>query len=127
VTFRNKLISHGDELLAPRPTPRLENHPLSASATPYLIYSQVNSISRSRDGVVGITTDYGLNNRGVGVPSPGRVKNFLFCNLLFNGYGVALSPVVKWSGCEADHSPPASAEVMKMLVYTSTPQYTFMA
>jgi hypothetical protein len=29
-TFRNKLIFY-DELLAPRPTPKLEDHPLSVS------------------------------------------------------------------------------------------------
>jgi hypothetical protein len=28
---------------------------------------------------------------------------------------------------EADHSPPASAEVKKMWIYTSTPPYAFMA
>jgi hypothetical protein len=31
----------------------------------------------SRDSVVGIATGYGLEKRGIGVPSPGRVKNFL--------------------------------------------------
>jgi hypothetical protein len=30
VTFRNKLIFYGEELLAPRPTPKLQDHPLSA-------------------------------------------------------------------------------------------------
>jgi hypothetical protein len=33
----------------------------------------------------------------------------------------ALSPGVKRPGREADHSPPASAEVKKMWIYTSTP------
>jgi hypothetical protein len=33
----------------------------------------------------------------------------------------ALSPGVKRQGREADHSPPASAEVKKMWIYTSTP------
>jgi len=31
-------------LLAPRPTPKLEDHPLSASATAYWIYSQLPSV-----------------------------------------------------------------------------------
>jgi hypothetical protein len=31
-----------------------------------------------RDSVVGIATGYGLDKRGVGGSSPGRVKNFLF-------------------------------------------------
>jgi hypothetical protein len=29
VNFRNKIIFYGEELLAPRPTPKLEDHPLS--------------------------------------------------------------------------------------------------
>jgi len=28
--------------------------------------------------------------------------------------------------CEADHSPPSSAEVKNMQSYTSTPQYVFL-
>jgi hypothetical protein len=30
MTFRNKLIFYGEGLIAPRPTPKLEDHPLSA-------------------------------------------------------------------------------------------------
>jgi hypothetical protein len=30
MNFRNKLIFYGEELLAPHPTPKLEDHPLSA-------------------------------------------------------------------------------------------------
>jgi hypothetical protein len=30
VTFRNKLIVYDEELLAPRPIPKLEDHPVSA-------------------------------------------------------------------------------------------------
>jgi hypothetical protein len=36
-------------------------------------------------------------------------------------------PGVKRQGREADHSPPTSAEVKKMWIYTSTPLYVFMA
>jgi hypothetical protein len=36
-------------------------------------------------------------------------------------------PGVKRPGREADHSPPTSAEVNKMWIYTSTPPYAFMA
>jgi hypothetical protein len=31
------------------------------------------------------------------------------------------------SGREAEHSPPASAKVQKIRIYTSTPPYAFMA
>jgi hypothetical protein len=36
-------------------------------------------------------------------------------------------PGVMRPGREADHSPPTSAEVKKMWIYTSTPSYAFMA
>jgi hypothetical protein len=44
VTFRNKLFYYGEELLAPRSTPRLEDHPLSVVATAHSIYWQLPSI-----------------------------------------------------------------------------------
>jgi hypothetical protein len=36
-------------------------------------------------------------------------------------------PEVKRLGREVDHSPPTSADVKKMWIYTSTPPYAFMA
>jgi hypothetical protein len=36
-------------------------------------------------------------------------------------------PRGKAAGGEADHSPPTSAQVKKMWIYTSTPPYAFMA
>jgi hypothetical protein len=39
----------------------------------------------------------------------------------------ALSPGVKRPRREVDHSPPTSAEVKKMWIYTSTSTYAFMA
>jgi hypothetical protein len=39
----------------------------------------------------------------------------------------ALSLGVKRQGRESDHSPPTSAEVKKMWIYTSTSPYVFMA
>jgi hypothetical protein len=39
----------------------------------------------------------------------------------------ALSSEVKLLGTEAGHSPPTSAEVKKMWIYTPTPPYAFMA
>jgi hypothetical protein len=63
------------------------------------------------------------------------VKNFL--HVVQTGFGAhpasypvgtgALSPGVKQPGREADHSPPAIAEVKKMWINTSTPPYFFMA
>jgi hypothetical protein len=87
--------------------------------------------------LVGIASGYGLNGGGVGVrvplgsrifSSPRRLDRLWAPpNLLSNGYRGALSRGEKRAGREADHSPPASAEVKKILIYTSTPPYAFMA
>jgi hypothetical protein len=63
--------------------------------------------------------------------SPGKVKIFLFSTLASPALGptqppVPLSPGVKRSAREADHSTPTSAEVKKTWIYTSTPPYVFM-
>jgi hypothetical protein len=61
----------------------------------------------------------------------GRIKNFLFSMLSRPALGSTQPPIqwvlgglstgVKRPGSEADHSPPASAEVKKMWIYTFTP------
>jgi hypothetical protein len=67
--------------------------------------------------------------------SPGRVKNFHFSKS--SGSGVhptsyligtrgSFPGGVKRPGHEADPSPPTSAEVKKMWIYTFTPPYAFM-
>jgi hypothetical protein len=75
---------------------------------------------------VGIATDYGLDDREVGVRVQGRAKNFLFST----SCGPALrpnQPPIQWilgvkrPGREADHSPTASAELKKMWIYTPIP------
>jgi hypothetical protein len=78
----------------------------------------------SQDSSVGIATGYGLGDRGVGVLSPDRVKNFLSFTSSRPALGPtqtpvqwvtgALTPGVKRPGREADHSPPTSTEVKKM-------------
>jgi hypothetical protein len=75
----------------------------------------------SRDSNVSIATAYGLDDRGVRSSSPDRVNNFLFSTSSRPALGSnqppiqwvpgVLSPGVKRPEREADHSPPASAEV----------------
>jgi hypothetical protein len=48
-------------------------------------------------------------------------------SLLSDGLRGALSPWVKRPEHEADHSPPASAEVKKTSICSSTPPYAFMS
>jgi hypothetical protein len=65
------------------------------------------------------------------------LQEFSLLHLLQTGFGVHPTsytmgtggsfPAVKRPGREADHSPPTSAEVKKMWIYTSTPPYAFMA
>jgi hypothetical protein len=90
----------------------------------------------ARDSSVGIATGYGLDDPGGGSSSPGRVKNFhlyissrpaLGSTPTSYKMGTGGSfPGVKRQGREADHSPPTSAEVKKMWIYSSTPTHVFM-
>jgi hypothetical protein len=93
---------------------------------------------KGRESVVHIATGYGLDDRGPWgrSSSRGRFKNYFFSTSSRPALGSAqppiqwisgaLSPVVKRPGRESDHSIPASAEVKKIWIYTSTPSYTFM-
>jgi hypothetical protein len=88
------------------------------------------------DSVVGLATDYGLEERGVGVRVVVKVKNFLSSTSSRPALGSTqtpiqwvpgtLSPEVKRPGREADQSPPTSAEFKKIRIYTLTPTYAFM-
>jgi hypothetical protein len=62
--------------------------------------------------------------------SPGRDKNFLFSKSSRQALGPTQPPILgalslglKWTGREADHSPPASIEIKKIWNYTSTPSW----
>jgi hypothetical protein len=93
------------------------------------------SNNRSRNSAVGIATGYGLDDREAGVRVPVRSRIFTSPylpdrlwrppNFYTMGTGGTF-PGVKRPGCEADRSPPASADVKKMWIYTSTPPYAFM-
>jgi hypothetical protein len=48
------------------------------------------------------------------------------CPMGIGGGGAELSLGVKRLQCKAEHSPPTSARVKKMWVYTSNPPYTFI-
>jgi hypothetical protein len=91
----------------------------------------------SRDSAVGFLTDYGLDDRGVGDRVPVWLRTFSYPRrperlwgspiLLPNGCPGAVSSSVKRQRREADHSPPTSAEVNKMWIYTAISPYVFMA
>jgi hypothetical protein len=93
-----------------------------------LLLFLVAIIYGSRASVVGIATGYGLDDCGVGVRVPVGSRIFsspcrpdLLCgppSLLVQWVPGALSPGVKRQGSEADHSPPTSAAVKKMWIYT---------
>jgi hypothetical protein len=82
-----------------------------------------------------IATGFGLDGREVVVRFP-AVAKFSNINLVHTVSGAHPAyyamgtgdsfPEVKWSGREADYSPPTSAEVKKVWIYTSTLTYAFM-
>jgi hypothetical protein len=94
-------------------------------------------INVSRDSVVGLANRYWLDDRGVGIPSPGGVKNFhlsMSLRLVLESIQPSIhwipgapSAGVKLPGREADHSSSSSAEVKKTWVYTSTHLHAFVA
>jgi hypothetical protein len=96
-------------------------------AVPHIIEMEPGELSRYSDFATGWTT-----GGGDGSSSPGRVKYFHFCISSRPALG-STQPPIKWvpgakrQGREADHSPPTSAEVKKMWIYTSTSLYVFMA
>jgi hypothetical protein len=83
----------------------------------------------SWDSSVGIATGYELDDRGVGFRIPVAARIFSTSSRPVLGptqppiqwVPGALSPGVKRQGHEADHSPPTSAEVKKMWLYTAIP------
>jgi hypothetical protein len=98
-----------------------------------ILFEFLTAMIKSRDSAVGIATCNGLDDRGVGVQVPIGSRIFSSPSRPDRLWGPiqrvpgALSPGVKRPGHEADHSPPTSAEVKKMWIYTSTPTYAFMA
>jgi hypothetical protein len=86
--FRTRISFHSEELLDPRPTPKLEDHP-SAAVRDCLF----NIYIGGRDSSVGIETGYGLLVRG---SNPGGDKIFRTRpdrpwgppRLLYDGYRV---------------------------------------
>jgi hypothetical protein len=90
---------------------------------------------RSRDSSVGIATGYGLDDREFWIRVP--VGSRIFSTSSRPALGPTQPPIqwvpgafslgVKRRGRKADHSPPASVEIKKTWLYTSTPTYAFMA
>jgi hypothetical protein len=73
----------------------------------------------TRDSSVGMATGYVLDDHG------GREFEF---HVVQTGSGFhPTSYKMGTGGKAADHSPPTSAEVKKIWIYTSTPPYIFMA
>jgi hypothetical protein len=79
----------------------------------------------------GISSFYEITSKYTVISVP-VLSNFHFSMSSGPALG-STQPPIKWvsgtklQGPEADHSPPTSAEIKKMWIYTSTPPYVFMA
>jgi hypothetical protein len=92
-----------------------------------IVYMLHYKCIESRESSVGIATGYGLDDQGVWV----RVPVFYFSMSSRLALGSTQPPIqwvpgVKRPLLEAGHSPPTSAEVKKMWMYTCMPPYAFM-
>jgi hypothetical protein len=94
------------------------------------IYLGLMQPSRSRNSSVGIATGYEMDGREIGVRVPVQARFFSSIRRPdrlrrsqppIHWVPGALYPGVKRPGHEANHSPPASAEVNNTWIYTSTP------
>jgi hypothetical protein len=106
------------------------NQPIFMLEVPCFSYAVEKGIfsfrrNMSRDGVVGIATGYKLEFES----RYGQEFSPLHVIQTVSGAHPASYPMgtvgsfpgVKRTRCEADRSPPSSAEVKKMWIYTSTP------
>jgi hypothetical protein len=88
---------------------------------------------RSRVSSGSIVSDYGLDNRAIGVRSPAGAKDFTSSLFVQTGSGAYPASCTMGTGGpfsggkvrpgrDADHSPPSSAEVVNGRSYTSPPK-----
>jgi hypothetical protein len=89
---------------------------------PVIVFQSSTLPLGSRYSIVDIATGCGLDDQGVGVRVQVGSRNFPSPRPPYRLWG---PPSLLYS--EADHSFPASAEVKKIWIYTSTPPYAFTA
>jgi hypothetical protein len=86
------------------------------------VFMWLSSYWMSRVSSGSIVSDYGLDDRAIGVRSPAGENNFSYSLFIQTGSGAHLAsctmgtrgpfPGAKaWPGPDADHSPPSSAKV----------------
>jgi hypothetical protein len=118
------LVRCAVRISSPRNTGTLDKHTvrhhymICTSPLHISVGSQVQGDTGCKIGVLGFDS-----RRGLGIFSLPSCPDRFWCSLslLFGGYPRLFFLVIKQPGREADHSPPSSAEVKNMWIYTSNP------
>jgi hypothetical protein len=88
-----------------------------------MIFGDTLSTAQSRVSSGSVVSDYGLNERAIGVRSRARAKDFSSSLCVQTGSGAHPASCTMGTGgpfpggkerpgCDADHSPPSSVEVV---------------
>jgi hypothetical protein len=82
-----------------------------------------------------MATGYEVDERATGIQFLAEARKLVFSTMSRQPLGSTqphiqcmqgtFSPNVKWLGCEANHSPPSTADIKNAWIYSPTPPHTF--
>jgi hypothetical protein len=106
------------------------------SALNFLINLSTQFSTYLESSSVGTATGYEVDDRATGIQFLAEARKLLFSTMSRQALGSTqphiqckrgtFSLKIKWLGCEANHSPPSTADIKNAWIYSSTPPNTFM-